>query len=242
METLKVLYRRISLFVLLCIVFQPFTYYANAQQNSQIAVNPIMKVSNLNNMTENPMRLDILKIDIKVIGQIAVTTLDMTYYNSNSRVMEGEFNFPLGEGQTISRFALDINGTLREGVVVEKEQGRKTFEAVVRKGIDPGLLEMTKGNNFRMRVYPLPAKGTRRIVLAFEQELTDKGKNDLYLLPLKIDEVVDKFSVHVEVIKNQVVLDTEENELSNLSFSRWNDSYVANFEQDNYLPDKHCKF
>jgi len=238
METLKVLYRRISLFVLLCIVFQPFTYYANAQQNSQIAVNPIMKVSNLNNMTENPMRLDILKIDIKVIGQIAVTTLDITYYNSNSRVMEGEFNFPLGEGQTISRFALDINGTLREGVVVEKEQGRKTFEAVVRKGIDPGLLEMTKGNNFRMRVYPLPAKGTRRIVLAFEQELTDKGKNDLYLLPLKIDEVVDKFSVHVEVIKNQVVLDTEENELSNLSFSRWNDSYIANFEQDNYLPDK----
>ena len=238
METLKILNRKIAVFVLMGVIIQPFINDANAQQNRQIAVNPIMKVSNLNNMTENPMRLDILKIDIKVIGQIAVTTLDMTYYNSNSRVMEGEFNFPLGEGQSISRFALDINGTLREGVVVEKEQGRKTFEAVVRKGIDPGLLEMTKGNNFRMRVYPLPAKGTRRIVLAFEQELTDKGKNDLYLLPLKIDEVVDKFSVHVEVIKNQVSLDTEENELSNLSFSHWNDSYIANFEQDNYKPDK----
>ena len=51
-------------------------------------------------------------------------------------------------------------------------------------------------------------------------------------------KLVDKFSVHVEVIKNQVSLDTEENELSNLSFSHWNDSYVANFEQDNYKPDK----
>ena len=188
METRKIPNRKIAVFVIIGIFLQPFIYYVNAQQNRQIAVNPIMKVSNLNNITENPMRLDILMIDIKVIGQIAVTTLDMTYYNSNSRIMEGEFNFPLGEGQTISRFALDINGTLREGVVVEKEQGRKTFEAVVRKGIDPGLLEMTKGNNFRMRVYPLPAKGTRRIVLAFEQELTDKGENDLYLLPLKIDE------------------------------------------------------
>jgi tetratricopeptide (TPR) repeat protein len=161
----------------------------------------------------------------------------MTYYNSNTRVMEGEFNFPLGEGQTVSRFALDMNGALREGVVVEKGQGRKTFEAIVRKGVDPGLLEKTAGNNFRSRIYPLPARGTRRIVLAFEQELVDKGNSDIYLLPLKINVPVDKFSIHAEVVKNQVKLDTE-NELTNLSFNQWNDSYVANFEQDNYTPDK----
>jgi hypothetical protein len=162
----------------------------------------------------------------------------MTYYNSNNRVMEGEFNFPLGEGQSVSRFALDINGTLREAVVVEKEQGRKTFEAVVRKGVDPGLLEMTGGNNFRMRVYPLPAKGSRRIVMAFEQELTDKGDKDLYYLPLTIDQTVKKFSVHAEVIKNEVSLDPAGNELSNFSFSKWNDSYVANFEQDDFVAKK----
>jgi hypothetical protein len=238
MKTLKILNMKITILILLSIVSQSFFCFVIAQQNRQIGVNPVMKVSNLNKITESPMRLDILKIDIKVIGQIAITTLDMTYYNSNPRVMEGEFNFPLGEGQSVSRFALDIKGELREGVVVEKEQGRKTFEAIVRKGIDPGLLEMTEGNNFRMRVYPLPAKGTRRIVMAIEQELTDKGNKDLYLLPLKIEEAVGKFSVHIEVIKNQVDLDTENNELSNLSFKHWNDSFVTNFEQDNYLPNK----
>jgi tetratricopeptide (TPR) repeat protein len=215
-----------------------FSYKISAQGTNQVPVNPVMKVSNLNNMTGDPMKLKILGIDIKVIGQTAVTTLDMTYYNNNMRIMEGEFNFPLGEGQTISRFALDINGVLREGVVVDKETGRKTFEAVVRKGVDPGLIEMTEANNFRMRVYPLPAKGTRRVVLAFEQELTDKGKNDLYMLPLAIDEAVDKFSLHVEVIKNQVDLDDENNELSNLKFNHWNDSYVADFKQYNFTPDK----
>jgi hypothetical protein len=238
MKTLKIHYRKIFLLTLITIPFNPFLSLINAQPKNQGAINPVMKISNLNRNTENPMRLDILNIDIKVIGQIAVTTLDMTYFNNNSRVMEGEFNFPLGEGQTVSRFALDINGALREGVVVEKKQGRVAFEAIVRRGIDPGLLEMTEGNNFRSRVYPLPAKGSRRIVLSFEQELTDKGDHDLYLLPLKIKESVGKFSIHAEVVKNQVNLDTEENELINLSFEKWEDSYVANLKQENYTPNK----
>jgi len=220
MKTSSIQGGRMALIILLFFLGQSFSWLVHSQQSRQIIINPMMKVMNLNKGTENPMRLDILNIDIKIIGKIAVTTLDMTYYNDNSRVMEGEFNFPLGEGQTVSRFALDINGAMREGVVVEKEKGRKTFESIVRRGVDPGLLEMTEGNNFRMRVYPLPAKGTRRVVLAFEQELTDKGSYDLYMLPLKIVESIRKFSVHAEVIKNSVKLDTENNEMSSLSFNK----------------------
>ncbi len=229
---------RVTIVTFSILLVQSFFCFLYSQQSRQVSINPVMKVSNLRKNTENPMRLDRLSIDIKVIGQIAVTTLDMTYYNPNSRVMEGEFNFPLGEGQSVSRFALDINGTMREAVVVEKEKGRKTFEAIVRRGVDPGLLEMTAGNNFRMRVYPLPARGTRRVILAFEQELTDKGTSDLYLLPLKINEPIAKFSVHAEVIKNSLKQDTENSELVNLSFSKLNESYVASIEKDNFVPDK----
>lgn len=196
-----------------------------------------MKISNQGKSNENPMRLTNLKVDIKVTGQVAVTTLDMTFFNPNSRVMEGEFIFPLDEGETVSRFALDINGALREGVVVGKEKGRRTFEAIARKGVDPGLLEMAGGNTFKARVYPLPAKGSRRVVLSFEQVLADKGAYDLYTLPLNIDESVDKFSVHAEVLKSKVSFDSG-NELVNLSFKEWNDSYVADLEQANFTPDK----
>jgi TonB-dependent SusC/RagA subfamily outer membrane receptor len=217
-----------------------FALFINAvkAQNGSKGLNPTMTVSNLDKNTENPMKLEDLKIDIKVIGDVAVTTLDMSYYNANSRVMEGEFSFPLGEGQTVSRFALDINGTLREGVVVEKEKGRKTFEAIVRRRIDPGLLEMTEGNNFRSRVYPLPAHGRRRIVIAFEQTLVDKGKDLSYLLPLNIKEAVAHFKVHAEVVKNDVLIDKTQNELSNISFSKWNESYIADFEKADFTPDK----
>lgn len=204
---------------------------------AQTGLNPVMKISN-RGKTETPIKIETLKIDIKVVGQIATTTLDMTFRNNNSRIMDGEFNFPLGEGQTVSRFALDINGNLREGVVVDKETGRKTFEAIARRQVDPGLLEKTAGNNFRARVYPIPALGTRRIVIAFEQELSDKGDFDLFLLPLSIKESVAKFSIHAEVIKNKVKLNKEKNELTNLSFKKWNDSYIANLELENYTPDK----
>ena len=201
-----------------------------------------MKVKTAGQGTENPMRIDKLNINIKVIGNVAVTTMDMTFFNDNTRTLEGEFNFPLADGQTISRFALDLNGNMREGVVVEKEKGRKTFEAIVRRGVDPGLLEKTEGNNFKMRIYPLPAKGTRRVILAFEQELTDKGNYDLYLLPLKIEESIAKFSIHTEVVKSAASVDAENNEFENLTFKKWNDSYVANMELENYIPDKKIAF
>src|ERR1035437_363399 len=95
--------RKMAVILLLTYLCQSFSSNMLAQQ---IGINPVMKVSNLNKGTENPMRLDILNIDIKIIGQTAVTTMDMTYYNDNSRLMEGEFNFPLADGQSVSRFAL----------------------------------------------------------------------------------------------------------------------------------------
>lgn len=230
--------KNLSVLLLIVILIQTSSNPLQAQKVRQNFIAPVMKVSNPSKSEEQPMHLNELKIDIKVIGQIAVTTLDMTYFNKNMRVMEGEFNFPLGEGMTVSRFALDINGQLREGVVVDKELGRKTFEAIVRRGIDPGLLEMTEGNNFRARVYPFMPEGSRRVVIAYEQELADNGESDLYLLPLNISESVKKFTVHAEVIKNQLTLDSDKNELENLSFNKWNDSYVADLEKENYTPNQ----
>ena len=83
-----------------------------------------------------------------------------------------------------------MEGKLRQAVVVEKEKGREVFEEVVRRGIDPGLAEITKGNVFRTRVYPIPANGTKRLAVTFEQELTDDGKGLRYLLPMAFTEKI----------------------------------------------------
>lgn len=144
-----------------------------------------------------------LMVNVDVVGNVATTTFDMTFYNPTTNTLEGEFNFPLEEGQTVSRYALDINGKLREGVVVEKEKGRVTFEKKVREGVDPGLMEMTAGNNFRTRIYPFSSKGTRHVVVACEQELTTSNGKRYYRLPMQTDSKIETFALKIDVRNEQ---------------------------------------
>ena len=197
---------------------------------AQKSVMPEVKVVNERNA--NPMVLQDLSIDILVIGQTAVTTMEMTFYNPNSRVMEGEFQFPLANGQQVSRFALDINGKMREGVVVDKALGRKAFEDIVRRGIDPGLLEKTEGNNFKARVYPMPAKGTRRVLIAFEQELHERDGQDYYFLPITANTTLKNFKVRTEVVSRFVKADIQ-NSLQ-LDFKQARNSYISEVSQQNF--------
>ena len=197
---------------------------------AQKSVVPEVKVVNERNA--NPMVLQDLSIDILVIGQTAVTTMEMTFYNPNTRVMEGEFQFPLADGQQVSRFALDINGKMREGVVVDKALGRKAFEEIVRRGIDPGLLEKTEGNNFKARVYPMLAKGTRRVLIAFEQELHERDGQDYYFLPITANTTLKNFKVRTEVVSRFVKADIQ-NSLQ-LDFKQARNSYISEVSQQNF--------
>ena len=64
-------------------------------------------------------------------------------WNSSTRtrrVLEGKLQFPLGAGQVVSGFALDIDGQMRDAVPVEKARAEQVFEDITRRRIDPGLL------------------------------------------------------------------------------------------------------
>ena len=201
---------------------------------AQKTIIPEVKVVSEDNV--HPMQLQDLSVDILVVGQTAVTTMEMTFYNPNNRVMEGEFEFPLAEGQQVSRFALDIDGKLREGVVVDKSLGRKAFEDIVRRGVDPGLLEKTEGNNFRARVYPMPRKGSRRILIAFEQELSQKNGQDFYFLPIANAAKLKKFKIRTEVVSRFVKADIQ-NSLQ-LDFTQSRNSYLSEVEKTNFTLNK----
>nr|WP_314560240.1 VIT domain-containing protein [uncultured Capnocytophaga sp.] len=197
---------------------------------AQKTVMPTVKV--VRELNANPMVLQELSVDILVVGQTAVTTMEMIFYNPKSIVMEGEFEFPLADGQQVSRFALDINGKMREGVVVDKALGRKTFETIVRKNVDPGLLEKTEGNNFKARIYPMPAKGTRRVLIAFEQELNERNGEDFYFLPIATDIQLRHFKLRTEVVSRLVKADIQ-NSLA-LDFKQARHSYISEVSKENY--------
>ena len=94
-----------SLFILaVCAAF-------NLSAQTQL-IQPRIKMST--GTDENAVRLSNLAVEVEVTGNIATTTYDMIFTNSSNRILEGEFEFPLDNGQTVSRYALDINGKLRE--------------------------------------------------------------------------------------------------------------------------------
>jgi Ca-activated chloride channel homolog len=129
---------------------------------------------------ERPIQMQTVRIAGDVNGTSATTEIDITFFNPNHQVLEGELQFPLLDGQSIAGFAMDVNGKLRDAVPVEKAKGQAVFEDIIRRRVDPGLLEATAGNNFKLRIYPLPANGTRRVVLRVSESL---AKN-LYRVPL----------------------------------------------------------
>jgi len=143
-----------------------------------------------------PIQLAHVQVDAEVVGLAARTRVEMEFRNPNERALEGELQFPLRPGQVVTGFALDIDGELRPAVTVEKAKGRQVFEDVTRTRVDPALLEVTSGNNYKLRVYPLPAMGTRRVVLEISETLarSDQASRAAldYQLPLQVGQSIQR--------------------------------------------------
>jgi len=129
-----------------------------------------------------------------------------TFANPYDRVLHGDLYFPLSEGATISGCALDIDGKLIDGVAVEKHKGREVFEQIVRQNIDPGLIEWTKGNNFKTRVFPIPAKGTRTIRVRYVTELVGEVtvQVDVFTNYGRISELHKSITVRLKEAKDTI--------------------------------------
>lgn len=145
------------------------------------------------------IELKSLDIRSEIVSGLARTRVEMVFFNPNNSVLEGELQFPLLAGQEIDGFALDINGELRAAVPVEKAKGKEVFEEVIRRRVDPALLETTTGENFRLRIYPLPAKGTRRVVVHYSEALQVSKGHYRYRLALAHAQALPQFSLEVLV-------------------------------------------
>lgn len=63
------------------------------------------------------------------------------------------------------------DGRLRHAVAVERERARVAYEATVHRRVDPALAEWSSGNRATLRVYPIPAKGEKKVWLSYDEEI-----------------------------------------------------------------------
>ena len=178
--------------------------------------------------------LQSLDIQVEVTGHIATTRYTMVFKNRTQKILEGELLFPLPDGITVSHYALDIDGKMREAVPVEKAKATQVFEEIVQRRVDPGLLERVEGNNFRTRVYPIPANGTRTISIGYEEELPVAKQSFYYRLPMDYKEAIEKFSLKATVWKSSQRPQMDKNNDGEIVFDRVGENYVADFSRKNY--------
>ncbi len=175
---------------------------------------------------ERPVELTRLEVRALVHGMLAETTTTLVFHNPNRRVLEGQIEFPLPPGATVSGYALDVGGQLVDGVVVSKEEARIAFEKEVRKGVDPGLVEHVRGDRFRTRIYPIPAGGTRTVQVRHITELAVREDSAGYRLPLPFG-VLPEASIRIEVVRGAAAPPRFSGGFGKLVAVRANESWVA---------------
>jgi len=191
---------------------------------------PLIKVG------EEELGVSKLYVDVQVVGNSVTTTYDMYFYNPTDAVLEGELNFPLGEKQSVSRFALDVNGTLREAVAVEKEQGRIAFEAVVRRRVDPALLEKGTGNNYKARIYPIPSNGFKRVVLAYDETLRIADSKQQLKVPLAFQNKLEDFSLNITMNGQKQAPKIVSRSKMKSKFQKEGNNYTLEFAAQQFRP------
>lgn len=133
-----------------------------------------------------PLAIESVAVSVEVRGRMARTEVTQIFRNHLPRQSEGTYAFTLPEGAAISRLAMDVEGKMMEGELVERDKARKIYEQIVRGQKDPALLEWSGGNRFTTQIFPIPAGGTKTVVLSYDELLPERDGEAWYRYNLPI--------------------------------------------------------
>ena len=111
------------------------------------------------------LELTSVTVDVQIDERVARTRTDQVFTNRADGVVEGIYEFTLPEGAIITDLVLWIGDKRVQGIIMEKEAARRVYDAIVRRRIDPALIEQVTPNQFRPQHLPLsgPGQPSRRI-------------------------------------------------------------------------------
>ncbi len=221
-------------FVLISIAMMVLSFKVVSQDSSVIAPVTLVPVERM----EKAIQVSSFDVDSKIMGNLAQTSLTISFYNPNNREVSADFIFPIPVNSAVNGYALDIKGVMVDGVAVEKNKARVTFEKIVRQGIDPGLIEKVVGNIFKARIFPLAAKQKRTIRIHFSSVLSQHGSAYNYQIPLMSGQLVNDFSLKIQAMNTIVKPIVTSSQFKGLEFSRWNNAFVTEFNKKDFTIDK----
>jgi hypothetical protein len=161
-------------------------------------------------------------VKIRIAGNVARTEIDETFSNDTSDELEGIYRFPLPHGAQIERLALEVDGRLVDGEFVDKAKAAAIWRGAIHNAApqqprpkeelvwvpgpwhDPALLEWARGGRFELKIFPIPKKGSRRVVIAYTETVAPVSGVRRYVYPLPQGSssklTIDSFNVDAQVL------------------------------------------
>ncbi|HEX7357562.1 MAG TPA: VIT and VWA domain-containing protein [Ignavibacteriaceae bacterium] len=195
------------------------------------------------NPLPNPFPLEVVyhKVDIKIDGQSAITTIDQSFYNPSEFQLEGFYIFPIPKRAVINNFTMVINGRETKAELLDADKARNIYEDIVRQMRDPALLEYSEQNIFKLRIFPIEPRSEKKISISYSQVLESDNNLFEYIYPLNTEKFSAKplknVSVKVDLrsdekIKN-IYCPTHEVDIVNKS----DNHSIISYEAGNIKPD-----
>jgi Ca-activated chloride channel family protein len=139
-----------------------------------------------------PLSLTSERVKVTIVGQVATTTVHQSYRNRSGRDLEAEFIFPLPPGASVRGFSMWVAGKRYVGEAVESSKARQTYEDIVRRLQDPGLLEYMGRDLWKARVYPVLRGSDQEIEITFTSILPIEADIVSYQYLLRNGQTVRK--------------------------------------------------
>lgn len=162
---------------------------------------------------------------------LAFTELHLTFENPRDARIEGRFQIALPPGAALSRFAMKLGDTWQEGEVVERQRARVAYEDFLHRRQDPALLEQEAGNQFSARVFPIPPRGSKELIVSYSHALPRADQP--YVLPLLGLSEVGRLDVRVLLGDRPA----KDGEASNLG-GEVSDRRVIELHKRSWTPDR----
>lgn len=128
------------------------------------------------------------RVNVTIDNQVATTRVDQIFRNDSQWSLEGTYIFPLPENAAISNFAMWVNGERVEGRLFTKEEARRLYDNIVRRRLDPALLEYVGRDLFQASIFPIDPGDTRRVEIEYTQILPVDNGLVRYTYPLSTEK------------------------------------------------------
>ena len=154
-----------------------------------------------------PLEVTSHHVEVKIDGQVAITSIDQEFYNPNDQRLEGNYMFPVPKGAHIDKFSMDIGGKMVDAELLRADKARQIYEDIVRRMRDPALLEYAGRDLFKVRIFPIEPRSRKPIKISYTELLRSDAGTVTYSYPLSTEKFsaqpIKSLSVKVEVKTEQ---------------------------------------